>query len=56
MHRTAGVGLALSALGIAAYVAGVLHPYPGRAFAITAVMVGITICAISEGRLVGGRE
>ncbi|GGN19778.1 hypothetical protein [Halarchaeum nitratireducens] len=56
MDRIAGVGLALSALGALGYVAGVLYAYPGRAFTITAVMVGITLCAISEGRLVGGGE
>jgi len=46
MHRTRAVGVALLGLGLAGYVAGVLTPYPGRAFTITAVMVGITLAAI----------
>ncbi|GAA0302245.1 hypothetical protein [Halarchaeum salinum] len=56
MHRLAGFGLLISVLGVVGYVVGVLYSYPGRSFAITAVMVGITLCAISEGRLIGGEE
>jgi len=54
MQRTFGAGLLLIALGVLGYVWGVFAPYPGRAFAVTAVMVGITLVAISDGRLYGG--
>lgn len=46
MNRIRVVGLALSAGGLVGYVLGVLAPYPGRGFTLTAVMVGITLVAI----------
>lgn len=45
MNRTLGTGIALSLVGLAAYAAGVWTPYPGRAFSVTAVMVGLTLVA-----------
>jgi hypothetical protein len=45
MNRTMVVGLALSAGGVAAYVVGIEIAYPGRSFAVTAVMVGMTLVA-----------
>jgi len=48
MNRTLGTGIALSLLGILAYAAGVWTPYPGRAFSVTAVMVGLTLVAIGR--------
>ncbi|MFC6988833.1 hypothetical protein ACFQJD_09165 [Haloplanus sp. GCM10025708] len=46
MNRTFGLGVGLSAVSLAGYVVGMLVTYPGRAFAITALMVGITLVAI----------
>ena len=46
MNRTRAIGLALLLAGLLGYVVGVLVPYPGRAFSITAVMVGVTLTAI----------
>jgi hypothetical protein len=43
-----GAGIALSILGVAGYAAGVAIPYPGRAFSVTAVMVGLTLVAIGR--------
>jgi hypothetical protein len=48
MNRTLGTGIALSLLGILAYAAGVWTPYPGRAFSVTTVMVGLTLVAIGR--------
>jgi hypothetical protein len=45
-QRVAGIGLAVA--GLAGYVAGIYVSYPGRAFSITAVMIGIAVAAISR--------
>jgi len=42
----AGVGL--TGLGLAGYVAGTAGGYPGRAFSVTAVMVGVTLLAVGR--------
>ncbi|MFC7080366.1 hypothetical protein [Halorussus caseinilyticus] len=42
-------GGALTAAGLVGYVAGLTSPYPGRAFSVTGVMVGITLLAIGYG-------
>jgi hypothetical protein len=39
-------GLGLTALSVAGYVAGVWIAYPGRAFSVAGVMVGVTLLAI----------
>lgn len=49
MHYLRAAGLAATALGVAGYVAGVATPYPGRAFSVTAVIVGVTLLSISAG-------
>jgi len=46
-------GIALTAAGLAGYVAGIAVEYPGRALSLTAIMVGITLALISQG---GGEE
>jgi hypothetical protein len=46
MDRVVVAGLALTVLGLLGYVAGVLAPYPGRAFSVTGVMVGLTLVAV----------
>ncbi|MFB6195766.1 MAG: hypothetical protein ABEI80_06320 [Haloplanus sp.] len=48
MGRTFLAGVALAAVGIGGYVTGVLVPYPGRSFSLTAIMVGITLAAIGD--------
>ncbi|MDH5020474.1 hypothetical protein [Halobacterium rubrum] len=57
MNRTRSAGVALTAAGVAGYLAGVATPYPGRAFTVTAVIVGITLASIGgDGRDEGDRE
>jgi hypothetical protein len=46
MDRVVAAGVALTVLGLLGYVAGVLAPYPGRAFSVTGVMVGLTLVAV----------
>lgn len=46
MNRIRAAGLTILLAGILGYVAGVYAPYSGRAFSITAVMVGIALAAI----------
>lgn len=41
-------GAGLSALGTAGYLVGIAVNYPGRAFSLTAVMVGLTLVAIGS--------
>lgn len=43
-----GVGLLLTVGGVAAYLVGVAAPFPGRAFSVTAVMVGVTLLAVGR--------
>lgn len=50
MNRERALGIALTALGVAGYAAGTVVAYPGRAFTVTAVMVGITLLSISNPR------
>lgn len=44
-RRTVGGGLLIA--GLLAYAVGVYVPYPGRAFSLTAVMVGIVLVALA---------
>ncbi|UVE49914.1 hypothetical protein KU306_13475 [Haloferax larsenii] len=46
MSRMRKIGVAVTALGVAGYGGGVFVAYPGRAFSVTALMVGITLWAI----------
>jgi hypothetical protein len=48
MDRTFLVGTGLTVVGVCGYVVGVLVSYPGRAFSLTALMLGITLAAIGE--------
>lgn len=50
MDRTFIVGAVLSVAGLCGYLVGVLVAYPGRAFSLTAIMVGITLAAIGDHR------
>jgi hypothetical protein len=50
MQGTRLLGGAVAVLGMAGYVAGVAVDYPGRSFAITAVMLGVTLVAVGGER------
>lgn len=50
MDRLRAAGLVCTAAGLVAYVAATAVTYPGRAFSVTAVMVGATLLAIGGGR------
>lgn len=46
MNRVFAAGIILSVLGLAGYVFATVTAYPGRAFTVTGVMIGITLVAI----------
>lgn len=46
MNAALAAGVALTLVGVAGYLAGLVAPYPGRAFSVTGVMVGITLLAV----------
>lgn len=48
------LGGSVTLLGVVGYLAGLLSPYPGRAFSITALMVGITMLAVGSGMAARG--
>lgn len=48
MDRVRTAGVALTALAVAGYAVGVAAPYPGRAFSLTGVMVGLTLWAVGS--------
>jgi hypothetical protein len=48
MNRLVTAGGVLTALGVVGYVVGVTTPYPGRAFSVTGVMVGVTLLSIAR--------
>jgi hypothetical protein len=50
MHRLRALGVVLSVLALAGYGVGVFVAYPGRAFSIALLMVGMTLV------VVGGAE
>lgn len=39
-------GWGLTGIGLVGYLAGIQFQYPGRAFSITAVIIGITLLSI----------
>ncbi|WP_323676333.1 hypothetical protein [Halorubellus sp. PRR65] len=49
MNRTFATGVGLTVASVLGYAAGVLASYPGRAFALTGLMIGITVAAVSAG-------
>lgn len=51
MNTTLAGGIVLTAMGGIGYAVGIATAYPGRAFSVTAVMIGITLVAI--GRAAG---
>ncbi|WP_232700371.1 hypothetical protein [Halobacterium wangiae] len=46
MDRLRAFGLGLTGVGVAGYLLGIATPYPGRAFSVTAVIVGVTLASI----------
>lgn len=46
MNRVFALGLVLSVLGVVGYLLGVNGPYPGRAFSVTLLMVGVALVAM----------
>lgn len=55
MNTTLALGITFTLLGVVGYLVGLTVPYPGRAFSVTGVMVGITLLAIgrSDGHMGG---
>ncbi|MDY6779752.1 MAG: hypothetical protein SV760_04255 [Halobacteria archaeon] len=64
MKRLSLLGLLLAAAGLTGYVSGIYVDYTGRAFSVTAVMLGVTLVTIGagtggenpEGERPGGQE
>jgi hypothetical protein len=48
MDRVRTAGAALTVLAVAGYAVGVAAQYPGRAFSLTGVMVGLTLWAVGS--------
>jgi hypothetical protein len=48
MDRVRAAGVALTAAAVAGYAVGVAAPYPGRAFTISGVIVGLTLWAVGS--------
>ena len=46
MDRTRIAGAVLGGLGLVGYVVGIAGPYAGRAFSITALMVGVALLSV----------
>jgi len=48
MNTVAGLELGLTVGGVIGYLTGAAAAYPGRAFTVTAVMVGVTLLAVGR--------
>lgn len=48
MDRRFLLGVGLTVVGVCGYAVGTVVAYPGRAFSLTAVMLGITLVAIGD--------
>lgn len=46
MNRVSTAGAVLTTGGLVGYLVGTTVSYPGRAFSVTAVMVGLTMVAV----------
>lgn len=53
MDRTLLAGAGLTGIGVCGYALGTVVAYPGRAFSLTTVMIGITLAAIGDRRETG---
>ena len=56
MNSAFVAGLVATAIGVGGYAVGTIVDYPGRAFTLTAVMVGLTLVAIGTANGRGGEE
>lgn len=50
MNGLLTAGIVLTGLGVLGYATGIVIPYPGRSLSVTALMIGITLIAISRSR------
>ena len=48
MEWPTAVGVGLFIAGLVGYVVGIYVTYPGRAFSLTAIMIGIAVAAIAR--------
>lgn len=48
MDRLLLVGAAALAAGVGGYAVGVVVPYPGRSFSLTALMVGLALVVVGR--------
>lgn len=48
MHRSALAGGGLALVGLVGYGVGIVTPFPGRAFSLTALMVGVTLLVVAR--------
>jgi hypothetical protein len=51
MNGTLVVGLSLTVLSGVGYAVGVVAAYPGRAFTLTGLMVGLALLSVGGGRV-----
>lgn len=56
MNVVLATGIGLTTLGVAGYLVGLSVAYPGRAFSVTGVMLGITLVAIGRSSGRTGRD
>ncbi|WP_135830527.1 hypothetical protein [Halorussus halobius] len=49
MNAAFAAGIVLTVAGLAGYAVGVTVAYPGRAFSVTGVMVGVTLLSVGRG-------
>lgn len=54
MDSLAALGPLLVFVGVVGYAVGIVAPYPGRAFALTALMVGVTLLVVRPPRATEG--
>ncbi|MFB6073476.1 MAG: hypothetical protein ABEJ89_00525 [Haloarculaceae archaeon] len=50
MNASFVAGLLLTGAGLVGYLVGVAVAYPGRAFSLTALMLGVALAVVSRGR------
>lgn len=48
MNRALTLGVVLVILGVAGYTYGITAAYPGRAFSVTLLMVGLSLVAMRQ--------
>lgn len=48
MSTVFALGIALTVTGLVGYVVGIAAPYPGRAFSLTLLMLGMALAAVAR--------